>query len=260
MKKGSGAKSKFRFKEAKEFEEEVLQIDRVTRVVKGGRRLRFRVTVIIGDRKGRIGIGIGKSNEVVGGIQKAISKAKKSVVKICIYDDTIPHEVNNKFKAAKVLLMPAGPGTGLIAGGAVRRVLELAGVKNILSKRLGSTNKINNAKATFYALQGMTWRESTKKKKEEEKDLALTSEKDAEATTKRKPVPKKAKDKAGHKNKAADSKKEEDTNKSNKSKDKVKPKPKTDVVKGDKKVDSKAKAKKEDKKDAKDSKKDKEAK
>jgi len=147
----------------------VLQIDRVTRVVKGGRRLRFRVTVVIGDRKGRVGLGIGKSNEVVGGIQKAVKEAKKNVFKICIYNDTIPHEIYHKFKAARILLLPARAGTGLIAGGAVRKVLELAGIKNVLSKRMGTTNKINNAKATLEALREMTWRESDQKKKEEDK-------------------------------------------------------------------------------------------
>ena len=216
MKKGGG-KSKFRFKEPKEFEEEVLQIDRVTRVVKGGRRLRFRVTVVIGDRKGRVGIGIGKSNEVVGGIKKAVTEAKKNVAKICIYNDTIPHEVNYKFKAAKVLLLPAGPGTGLIAGGAVRRVLELAGVKNILSKRLGSTNKINNAKATFLALQDMTWKESTIKKEEEEKQV---TEKEDKKSGKPKPTPKKEKKESSTKSKETKPKEKKGTAPKKKKEDK----------------------------------------
>lgn len=136
-----------------EFEEEVIAIDRVTRVVKGGRRLRFRATVVIGNKKGKVGLGIGKSHEVTGAISKAVSKARKNLIIAPIVKDTIPHDVNVKFKTAKVLLMPASPGTGLIAGGSVRKVLELAGIKNILSKQLGASNKITNAKATLLALQ-----------------------------------------------------------------------------------------------------------
>jgi len=140
-------------KEKKEFEETVIQIDRVTRVVKGGRRLRFRATVCIGNQKGKVGIGIGKSTEVAGAIQKGISKAKRNMVEFPLDGNTIPHEVKVKFKASKILLIPASPGTGLIAGGSVRKVLELAGVKDILSKSLGSSNRVNNSKATIEALK-----------------------------------------------------------------------------------------------------------
>lgn len=150
--------------EPKEFEEEVIQIDRVTRVVKGGRRLRFRATVAIGDKKGRIGIGIGKSVEVQGSIKKAVAKAKKNLLKINMYGDTIPHRIEAKFKSAKVLLIPASEGTGIIAGGAVRKVVELAGIKNILSKSLGSSNKLNCVKATSKALQALRFREQPKSK------------------------------------------------------------------------------------------------
>lgn len=139
-------------REQKEFEEEVIQVDRVTRVVKGGRRLRFRATVAIGDKKGRVGYGIGKSTEVQGAIQKAVSKAKKSLINVPIYNGTIPHSIQVKFKAAIVLLKPASEGTGIIAGGAVRKVLDLAGVKNILSKSLGSNNRLNTTKAAYDAL------------------------------------------------------------------------------------------------------------
>ena len=150
----SARKSKRRTlpKENKEFEEEVIAIDRVTRVVKGGRRLRFRATVVIGDKKGRVGIGIGKSNEVTGAISKAITKAKKSLITIPLINDTIPHEIKHKFKAAKILLMPAAPGTGIIAGGAIRKVVGLAGIKNILGKSIGSNNKLSTTRATFEAL------------------------------------------------------------------------------------------------------------
>lgn len=140
-------------KEPQEYEEEVLQIDRVTRVVKGGRRLRFRATVVVGNKTGKVGIGIGKSLEVVGAIQKAIHQAKKNLVIVPLRNGTIPHEVKIKYKAARILIMPAAPGTGIIAGGAVRKIAELAGVKNLLSKMFGCSNKITNAKATMLALQ-----------------------------------------------------------------------------------------------------------
>ncbi|MBI5754702.1 30S ribosomal protein S5 [Candidatus Peregrinibacteria bacterium] len=144
-----------RNEEAKEFQEEVLQIDRVTRVVKGGRRLRFRATVVIGNLKGRAGLGIGKSNEVVGAIRKGITKAKKNLCTIPIYQGTIPHEITMKYKSSKIMLRPASIGTGLIAGGSARKILELIGVKNIISKAFGSSNRINNAKATIKALMSL---------------------------------------------------------------------------------------------------------
>ncbi len=153
------AKSNFRsrvpMKETKEFDEEVIQIDRVTRVVKGGRRMRFRATVVIGNRKGKIGIGIGKSHEVTGAIQKAINKAKRNIITVPIVNDTIPHDIQVKFKSAKVLLLPAVTGTGTIAGGPIRKVIELSGIKNILSKALGCSNPVNNTKAAFLALSSL---------------------------------------------------------------------------------------------------------
>lgn len=155
--------------EPKEFDEEVVQIDRVTRVVKGGRRLRFRATVVIGDRKGRVGIGVGKSTEVQGAIKKAVTKAKKSLIKVNIFKKTIPHRIQVKFKSAIVLLIPAGEGTGIIAGGAVRKVVELAGIKNILSKSIGSNNKLNCTKATYKALNELRYRPGGEEKKKEEK-------------------------------------------------------------------------------------------
>lgn len=139
-------------KEPSEYEEEVLQIDRVTRVVKGGRRLRFRATVIVGNKNGKVGIGIGKSTEVVGAIQKAINQAKKNFLIVPIVKGTIPHEIRIKYKTAKILMMPASPGTGIKAGGAVRKIAELAGIKNMLSKMFGARNRITNAKATMLAL------------------------------------------------------------------------------------------------------------
>lgn len=139
-------------REQKEYEEEVIQIDRVTRVVKGGRRLRFRATVVVGNKKGKVGIGIGKSTEVTGAIQKAVNQAKKSLVVVPIVGQTIPHRIQVKYKSAKLLLMPACPGTGLIAGGPLRKVLELAGVQDVMSKSLGCNNRVTNTQAALAAL------------------------------------------------------------------------------------------------------------
>lgn len=136
----------------KEFEEEVLQLDRVTRVVKGGRRLRFRATVVIGDRAGKVGMGLGKATEVAEAIRKAVARAKKNLVKVPIVKETVPFPVHQKYKAAKIMIMPAVAGTGIIAGSATRRILELAGVKNVLAKSFGASNRINVAKATFEAI------------------------------------------------------------------------------------------------------------
>ncbi len=147
-------KSRRQEKEPKEFDEEVLQIDRVTRVVKGGRRLRFRCLVAIGDRKGRVGVGIGKATEVVNGIKKAVTRAKQSLVTISLTKtDSIPHEVHIKHKAARIFITPASAGTGVIAGGALRKILSLAGVKNVLSKNHGTNNKMVTAQASIMALK-----------------------------------------------------------------------------------------------------------
>lgn len=144
-------------REEKEFAEEVIQIDRVTRVVKGGRRMRFRATVAVGNKRGRVGVGIGKSNEVTLAIKKATAQAQKNLIRVPITrHDSIPHEIQVKFKSAKILLMPASQGTGIIAGGAIRKVVELAGIKNILSKALGTNNRLANAQATLNALKELT--------------------------------------------------------------------------------------------------------
>ncbi len=142
-----------REQEVKEFDERVVHIDRVARVVKGGRRFRFRALVVVGDHKGKVGIGIAKGADVTAAINKAVDVAKKNFVKVSIYKGTIPHEAEVKISGARILLKPASPGTGLIAGGTVRIVLEVAGISNILSKSLGSSNKINVAYATVAALQ-----------------------------------------------------------------------------------------------------------
>ena len=140
----------------KEFEEQVIEVKSVVKVNKGGRQRRFSACVVIGDRKGRVGLGIGKANEVPDAIKKAIQAAQKSVVKIPLVDGrTIQHEVIGRNGAAKVFLKPASAGTGVIAGGAVRAVLELAGVHDILSKSLGSRTKLNMATATIDALKSV---------------------------------------------------------------------------------------------------------
>lgn len=139
--------------EEKQFDERTLHIDRVARVVKGGRRFRFRALVVVGDHKNRVGIGIAKGVDVTAAITKATDTAKKSLVTIPIYKDTLPHEVEAKVGGAHILIKPAAPGTGLIAGGVVRTILEVAGISNCLSKSLGSSNKSNTAYATIAALQ-----------------------------------------------------------------------------------------------------------
>jgi small subunit ribosomal protein S5 len=141
--------------EEKQFDERVVHIDRVARVVKGGRRFRFRALVVVGDRKGKVGIGISKGADVTAAVAKAVEVAKKNLVKINIYKGTVPHEAEAKVSGARILVKPAAPGTGLIAGGVVRTVLEVAGISNVLSKSLGSTNKINIAYATLEALQSV---------------------------------------------------------------------------------------------------------
>lgn len=142
-----------------EFEERVINIDRVARVVKGGRRFRFRALVVIGNGKGTVGMGIAKGADVTTAISKAVLQAQKNLIEVPLREGTIPHETYAKYSGGKVLLKPAGPGTGVIAGGAVRDVLEAAGVTDILSKSLGSSNKINCTYATLAALEKLMTRE-----------------------------------------------------------------------------------------------------
>jgi small subunit ribosomal protein S5 len=139
-------------REEKIFEEYVINIDRVARVVKGGRRFRFKALVAVGDRKTRVGIGVAKGADVQSAVAKATDVAKKSLITVPIAKATIPHDVEVKVSGARVLLKPAAPGTGIIAGGVVRSIIGLTSIHNLLGKSLGSTNKVNNAYATIEAL------------------------------------------------------------------------------------------------------------
>lgn len=142
-------------REKPEFEQKLLDLARVTRVVKGGRRFRFRATLVIGDRKGRVGVGVSKGSDVSDSIEKAYNNAKKNMVNIKMNGKTIPHDVFKKLGSAKIMLKPAREGRGIIAGGAVRAVVDLAGIHDIVSKSMGTSNKLNVARATVEALKSL---------------------------------------------------------------------------------------------------------
>ncbi|HEX5395133.1 MAG TPA: 30S ribosomal protein S5 [Candidatus Saccharimonadales bacterium] len=139
----------------KTYDERVIFVNRVARVVQGGRRFRFQALVVIGDHSGSVGMGISKGADVSSAITKATNTAKKNLIKLNLYKGSLTHEVESKKGGAKVLIMPAAPGTGLIAGGVVRSILEVSGIENALSKSIGSNNRINVAYATLQALQSM---------------------------------------------------------------------------------------------------------
>ncbi len=159
QRRGRGRKQKIENAEEKpqsEWTERVVQISRVTKVVKGGKKLSFRAIVIVGNQKGQVGVGCAKASEVIIAIQKAIADGRKNLVTVPIFKTTIPHPITGKSGAGAVMLRPASEGTGIIAGGAVRSVLELAGIGNILSKSLGSKSPLNAANATIAALKNLT--------------------------------------------------------------------------------------------------------
>jgi small subunit ribosomal protein S5 len=155
--------------EQSDYEEKSLEIARITRVTAGGKRMRFRALGIVGNRKGRVGFGLGKATDVAGATSKAFAQARKNLITIPLKNETIPHEVTSKYCSAVVLLKPAPKGTGVKAGGAVRQVLDLAGVPNVVSKIMGSSNKTNNVKATFNALKSLRMPPKAKKEGEEQR-------------------------------------------------------------------------------------------
>lgn len=155
-------KKNIKNKEENQWEERVVQVKRVTKVVKGGKKLSFRAVLVIGNTKGQIGVGVGKASDVIGAVKKGISDAKKHIINIPVTKhNSIPHPIQGISGAAKIILRPSATGSGVIAGGSTRTVLELAGIKNILAKQLGSNNKLNNARATLNALSNLRTLEQT---------------------------------------------------------------------------------------------------
>jgi len=163
-------------REQSEFEQQIVEISRVTRVMAGGKRLSFRACVVIGDKKGRVAMGLAKAKDVPMAVQKAVRQAEKDLLKLNLVNGTIPHEVRVKLGAARIMLKPAPEGTGIISGGAVRIVLELAGIQNIVSKIFGTGNKINNVRATIMALKGLKKPREAKSEKKEEKKAEVKKE------------------------------------------------------------------------------------
>ncbi|KAH6795412.1 hypothetical protein C2S51_036398 [Perilla frutescens var. frutescens] len=157
VKKSTGFGSKSKKEKVRDgFDERVVQVRRVTKVVKGGKQLHFRAIVVVGDKQGNVGVGVGKAKEVIGAVQKSAVNARRNIISVPMTKyKTFPHRSEADYGAAKVMLRPASPGTGVIAGGAVRIVLEMAGVENALGKQLGSNNALNNARATVVAVQKM---------------------------------------------------------------------------------------------------------
>lgn len=180
--------------EEKQFDERVVHIDRVARVVKGGRRFRFRALVVVGDRKNRVGVGTAKGADVTAAVTKATEVAKKHFVTVPVHKGTIPHEASAKVSGAHILIKPASVGTGLIAGGTVRTVLEVAGISNALSKSLGSSNKTNAAYATIAALQSIvpakSWVTRQNIKKADAEKTEKAEKPAAKAAAKKAPVKK----------------------------------------------------------------------
>jgi len=177
----------------KQFDERVLHVDRVARVVKGGRRFRFRALVVVGDRKSKVGIGSSKGADVTTAITKASEVAKKNMITVSLYKGTLPHDTTGKVGGANILIKPASAGTGLIAGGVIRTILEVAGVHNALSKSLGSSNKTNTAYATIQALDAVVpAKDWVTTKQKPVKDKKVIADKAVPAqTTPAKPVAKK---------------------------------------------------------------------
>lgn len=152
-------------REPKEFDQKTIELARVSRTMAGGKRMKFRALVAIGDGKGRVGIGVAKGTDVQASVQKAATAAKKHLIVVPIVDETIPHAVTLKLGASRIMLKPAPKGSGVIAGGPLRAIMELAGIKNVVSKILGSSNKINNVYAVMAALQSLRTREDARRRR-----------------------------------------------------------------------------------------------
>lgn len=152
-----------RAEKSKEFAEKLISLNRVAKVVKGGRRFSFSALVVVGDRNGKVGYGFGKANDVSEAIRKGVDKAKRNFVTIPRKKETLPHQYIGRFKSAKVILKPAAPGTGVIAGGAVRAIMEVGGISDILAKSMGSRNPINTVKAVFDGIKHMLDAKATAK-------------------------------------------------------------------------------------------------
>tara|TARA_B100000700_G_scaffold315254_1_gene403034 strand:+ start:112 stop:747 length:636 start_codon:yes stop_codon:yes gene_type:complete len=182
-----------RQREKPEFDQQIIDLARVTRVTEGGKQLSFRVCIIIGDRKGRVGYGVAKGKDVQIAVEKAVTQAKKNLITIPLVNDTIPHKVLAKFKAAKIMIKPAPQGSGIIAGGATRSILDLAGVPNASAKTLGKTNnKLTNTMATFAALHSFLPHAVALAKEQSAKKKAKKVEKEAVVKTEEKKEEKKA--------------------------------------------------------------------
>ena len=188
-------------REEKMYEENVINIDRVSRVVKGGRRFRFKALVVVGDKKTKVGVGVSKGADVQAAIAKATDVAKKNMIEIPVLNATIPHEAEIKVSGARVLIKPAAPGTGIIAGGVVRQIIGVTGINNMLSKSLGSTNKVNIAYATIEALRSLVPRDQWLNAPKPSKKKAVVTDEASDATvepvvaakTAKKPVAKESK-------------------------------------------------------------------
>lgn len=176
--------------EPKQFEEQTISIDRVARVVKGGRRFRFKATVVVGDRKNKVGVGVAKGQDVQVAITKATDVAKKNMIAFPLNKTTIPHEMEVKYSGARVLLKPAAPGTGIIAGGVVRTIIGTTGITNLLSKSLGSTNKVNIAYATIEALKRLVpkeeWVGASKEVRGKNKEVSKSAKSETSVEDKKK--------------------------------------------------------------------------
>ena len=157
-------------KSKSEWLERVVAIERVAKVVKGGKKLSFRAIVIVGNEQGKVGVGVGKARDVITAVRKGVTDGKKNVIAVALTGSkSIPHKINGRFGAAKLVLRPSAPGSGVIAGGSVRTVLEVAGIKNVIAKQLGSDNLLNNARASIVALSNLR----TKSQVENTRDLNL---------------------------------------------------------------------------------------